>query len=202
MLLTSCYQYRIKDGSESGISNTQGGYNINSSSDKFPVINVFLDYLCEYCSLIYPKVLDAAGVLEGTITIKLRHFPNYTIHKNSIYSARAIQAAGYQDKYIEMAQRISEIAKYLNNSELTADDMKIYIYSLSDTLRLNKDKFVQDYESDETFKAIKNDYILGKKMGVYVTPSFYTDMGKVHSVDSQSSAEEIVYHIKKSLGFN
>lgn len=200
MFLTSCYQYRIKDGTSDDFSGPQSGYNINSFSDKSPIVNIFIDYLCKYCNIIYPKILDAALELEGIVTIKVRHFPNYVIHSNSIYASRAVYAASIRDKYIEMAQTIGKNYEYLNNSDLSIEEIHNYIYSLAEDLNLNREKFIQDYKSDEAFRTIKNDYNFGRKIGVHITPSFYTERGKIPGVDSESSVEEIVAHIRKSLG--
>ena len=201
ILLSSCCHYRIKDGMNYEPYNQNGGYNLNSASDKFPVVNIFIDYLCKYCNIIYPKIMEASGILENSITLKVRHFPNYELHKNSIYASRAVYAAGIYDKYIEMAQKLGENYEHLNNSELDIEEIHNHFYNLADELNLDRKKFVKNYNSDEAFISIKNDYNFGKNLGVHITPSFYTGIGKIHGIDSQSSVEEIVSHIRKSFGF-
>lgn len=201
ILLSSCYHYRLKDGMNGESYNQNGGYNLNSASDKFPVVNIFIDYLCKYCNIIYPKIMETSKILENSITLKVRHFPNYVIHSNSIYASRAVYAAGVYDKCIDMAQKVGESYEYLNNPDLDIKDIHNYIYNLADELNLDREKFVKNYKSDDAFMVIKNDYNFGKSLDVHITPSFYTERGKILGIDSQSSVEEIVLHLRKNFGF-
>ncbi len=139
---------------------------IATDSAKVTIVE-FSDYQCPGCKAADPTVKQILKDYQGRVNFVYRHFP-LSQHKNAIPAALAAEAAGRQNKYWQMHERIFETQddwKDLSGKEIFAGYAK--------DLGLNMDKYSTDVEDKVLQDKINEDYQDGISVGVNSTPTFF-----------------------------
>lgn len=156
--------YRVK-------GNTLGAENADI------VIELYSDYVCPIC---YMENIMLHEAVKDFSNIKIVHHnlpfdkecnPYITVnmHPNACFMAKGALAAGKQGNYWEMGSLLYE------NQPTRMEDM----LKLADQLGFNKDKFVQDMESETTAKEIENELVNANNLGIDSTPTIYINGDQV-----------------------
>ena len=116
-----------------------------------------------------------------------RNFPITEVHPNAKAAAGTAEAAGLQDKYWQMHDKIYETQT--DWSELSINDRGKFFENLAKEIGLDINKFNTDLSSKSVSEKINYDTALGKKAGVDATPTFYLNGKKLTSADYGSEAK-------------
>ncbi len=141
------------------------------------VIELYSDYVCPIC---YMENIMLHEAVKDFSNIKIVHHnlpfdkecnPYITVnmHPNACFMAKGALAAGKQGNYWEMGSLLYE------NQPTRMEDM----LKLADQLGFNKDKFVQDMESETTAKEIENELVNANNLGIDSTPTIYINGDQV-----------------------
>lgn len=128
----------------------------------------YADFQCPACAAYHPIVEMLKKEFANDVRFVFRHFP-LSMHLNAIPAAVAVEAAGEQGKYDEMADMLFKKQSEWSN----AKDVNALFTTYAAELGLDTTKFTTDI-ANETFKdRIKESYASGLKAKVNSTPSFF-----------------------------
>src|ERR1700732_727066 len=96
---------RDKSGSSSS-SNTQPTNHLFGEGKKGVTLTEYGDYECPICGSYYPTLKQVAEKYKTDIYFQFRNLPLVQIHKNAFAAARAAEAAGLQNKFWEMHDKL------------------------------------------------------------------------------------------------
>src|SRR5690606_20420980 len=86
--------------------NGQIGDNVLGNPDAKVVIFEYGDYQCPGCASAAPILDEVTQKYSDNVALVYRHFPLSTIHPNARAAAAAAEAAGLQDKYWQMHNKL------------------------------------------------------------------------------------------------
>jgi protein-disulfide isomerase len=132
------------------------------------------DFQCAACAQYYPVLEQVIDKYGEDVTFQYRHFPIISIHKNAFAASRAAEAAGKQDKFWEMYDKL--FAGQGDWAQLDNPNTVFESYALQ--LELDIDKYSKDFRSSEVNDAINADRAAGEALKITGTPTFVLN-GKV-----------------------
>lgn len=135
----------------------------------------YSDFQCPACGVYYPLVKQVYLDYKDSLILVSRNFPLKQLHKNAENAAHAAEAAAQQGKFWEMHDLLFERQKEWSDQ---ADVKKIFVQYAKE-LKLDSQKFENDFSSREVQKKIDADYESGMKAGVNATPSFFLNGKKI-----------------------
>ena len=137
----------------------------------------YSDFQCPACKTYYPLIRRLSEELGDELRIVYRHLPLVSIHKNAIAAASAAEAAGRQEKFWEMHDKL------FDNQDNWADDSnpddKFKSYAAE--LELDLEKFISDYESSEVKNDVNSDLTAANSLRLNSTPSFVLNGRKLQN---------------------
>ena len=150
------------------------------------------DYQCPPCGNIYPIVKSVSEKYKNQIQFVFRNYPIPSLHPNAKTAASVAEAAGLQDKFWEMHNKIYESQS--DWSDLSITERGTFFENLASELKLNITKFKADIAESKINKKISYDTALAKKAGIEGTPSFYLNGTLVGSdtYGSETKFEEAI----------
>ena len=141
------------------------------------VIELYSDYVCPLC-YVHNIMLHKAVKEYSNIKIIHHNYPfdkecnpyiTVNMHPNACFMAKGAIAARNQGNYWEMSSLL-----YENQPKNTEDLTK-----LAKKLDFDEKKFIQDFESKETFSELENELKKGENLGIDATPTMIIN-GKKH----------------------
>lgn len=134
----------------------------------------YSDFQCPACGSYYPLLKQMNEEFKDKIKFAYRHFP-LAQHENARVAASAAEAAGRQDKFWEMHDKI-----FQNQSDWSKEKDAMTIFAgYARELNLDLEKFKKDAASEEVKNKIDADYESGVKARVNSTPSFFLNGKKI-----------------------
>ena len=128
----------------------------------------FGDFQCPACKAAQDPFMQSYNEHKDQITFVFRHYP-LPQHKNAINGAKAAEAAGDQGKFFEMDHLL-----YQNQADWSEEvDPEPKLLTYAEQLKLDVNKFKQDYESNKYLDKINRDQSDGNALGVNATPTFF-----------------------------
>jgi protein-disulfide isomerase len=127
------------------------------------------DYQCPACGSYFPLVEQLVSEYSDRMSFAYRHFPLVSIHPNSMQASKAAEAAGVQDKFWEMHSILYE----RQNDWADERNVKDIFTSYAEEIGLNKDQFLDDFESQAVQDMIDADILSANSLKVNSTPTFY-----------------------------
>jgi protein-disulfide isomerase len=122
------------------------------------------DFECPYCAMARP-VLEALVMEEPDRTqLVFRHFPVTTIHPHAFLAAEAAEAAGAQQRFWEMHDRL-----FTHRHQLEQDDLLWH----AGELNLDVERFREDLFSHRFKEDVRDDFREGLRDGVNGTPAIF-----------------------------
>lgn len=129
----------------------------------------FGDFQCPACGSAYPTVAQIVEDYKGKVTFVFRQYP-LPVHQNAKVAALAAEAAGAQDKFFEMYEKLFENQKAWSESKKPVDE---YFVKYAKEIGLDVDQFKKDVEQKKYEKKIQQDITDANAIGVSATPTFY-----------------------------
>ncbi len=181
------------------------GNNTSSSSDKIsteilvpkdsyqtsPSATVTLvefgDYECPACGAYHPLVKQLLQEFSGKINFVFRNFP-LTQHKNAAISAYAVEAAGLQNRFWEMHDKIYET----QDAWSTSTNAKDIFVGFAKDLGLDEDKFKRDIDSSVVKEKVHKGLTDGSLAKVDSTPTFFLNGEKLNLPDTYEDFKILV----------
>ncbi len=139
--------------------------------DSAPVkIVEFGDFQCPACATAAVDFAKAQANNADKVQIIFRHFP-LPNHQNGLNSSLAAEAAGRQDKFWPMLDLL-----YANQQkwEQLGNPLETFV-TYAKELKIDVDRFKQDYQNPEVKKAVEQDRDYGLSINVDSTPTFYVN---------------------------
>ncbi len=161
---------------------------ITSPTAKVTLVE-FGDYQCPSCGTYHPLVKQLLKELSGQINFVFRNFP-LSQHQNSHISAYAVEAAGKQNKFWEMHDKVYETQNDWSEASI-AKATDIFV-GYASSLGLNTDQFKKDMAGSEVKKKVDQDYQDGISLGVNATPTFYLEGRKMVLPSSYTEFKNLV----------
>lgn len=156
-------------------------WKVGSDSAKVTVVE-FSDFQCPSCKAAEPVIKSLISKYGSNLRFVYRHFPLLS-HEFAFISAEAAEAAGLQEKFWAMHDKLFDASPDLAREK---------IVQIAKDLNLDTDKFSKDLDSDPVRQKVLNDQTDGNNLGVNATPTFYVNGSKlvgVSDLDSQVSSK-------------
>jgi Na+:H+ antiporter, NhaA family len=143
---------------------TPGRDHIRGNPDAPLTLAEYGDFECPYCGMAYPIVRALEEALGDRVRFAFRHFPLANIHPHAVHAAEAAEAAGAQDRFWEMHDRLFEDQSALDLPQLIGH---------ARALGLDVDRFVREIEDGAHAARVREDFLSGVRSGVRGTPTFF-----------------------------
>jgi protein-disulfide isomerase len=179
------------DSSSSGSNNSSGSQatnHVQGNGAKGVTLVEYGDYECPICEAYYLPLKQMVSQYNNDIHFQFRNLPLSAIHQNAFAGARAAEAAGLQNKYWQMHDKLYENQNQWATSSSPQDMFNTYAQQIG----LNVTQFKQDYASSKVNDAINADLAVFDKTGQdKATPTFFLDgqyLANTALVDPQTGA--------------
>ncbi|MCB9822918.1 DsbA family protein [Candidatus Nomurabacteria bacterium] len=161
----------------------------------------YADFQCPGCKSYYPILKSLESKYEGKVRFVFRHFPLIQIHPNAFAAARAAEAAGNQDKFFEMHDKLYETQDLWGQA--TTNQQALF-EDYAKELGLDMTKFTADYKSTAVADRINADVESGKQVfSVNSTPTFIIDGEKIKNpTDVAGFSKLLDTAIEKATTYN
>jgi protein-disulfide isomerase len=164
-----------QSGKDSGDKN--GGGNGQQATNHVKGVNAknvtlleYGDYQCPVCGLYEPTVEQVYAKYQKDIQFQFRNLPLVSLHPNAFAAARAAEAAGMQNKYWEMHDKLYQNQSAWSDSSNALSLFKKYAQEIG----LDVNQFTSDYAKKEVNDAINADIAaFGKTGQAQATPTFF-----------------------------
>ncbi|HMJ94584.1 MAG TPA: thioredoxin domain-containing protein [Thermoleophilaceae bacterium] len=137
------------------------------------------DFQCPYCGEAYPVVQALQQRFGDQLRFVFRHMPLPDLHPRAPFAAEAAEAAGVQDRFWEMHDRLFEHQLELDDSDLREHAEAVGVP--------NSGRFDAELRDGVHEARVEEDYLSGAQSGVPSTPRFFVN-GVIH-LGSASYAE-------------
>jgi protein-disulfide isomerase len=177
IFLTSKSQNKPTTTANPSLLIKENSYKVTALNEKAVLVE-FGDLQCPACGAYHPLIMEAKEEFKDSLTYVFRHFP-LSQHKNAKAAAYALEAAGVQNKYWEMQDKL-----YATQSEWSnlANPNEIFLeYAIE--FGLDKDKFTKDMNDPALKKKVEDDLADGTLLRVDSTPTFYLNGEKISFQD-------------------
>lgn len=148
----------------------------------------YSDFECPACRSYAPAIKRLSEENKDNLKVVYRHYP-LPQHKNARNASYASEAAGKQGKFWEMHDLLFE-----KQDEWSKDsDIRARFETYAESLGINKDQFITDYESQEVKDAVSADVSLANMLRVNSTPTFFLNGQKLNArgfVDMQKAIDD------------
>jgi len=144
-----------------------------SSSQNTLTIVEYGDYQCPACRSYHVFLEKLKQEFEGRLKVQYEHFPILT-HPYAELAARAAEAARNQGKFKEMHNML-----FANQKQWTQTEARLMIKGYARDLRLDMDKFMEDWHSMEVYDRVDSDKERGKRLNVRETPTLFIKDEKI-----------------------
>ena len=124
------------------------------------------DYECPHCGRVAPIVREVLDAFAGQVRFVFRHLPLSDVHPNAALAAQAAEAAGAQDAFWQMHDRL-----FANQDALQPADLRRYAAELG----LDTDRFEEDLRSARFARPVAHDVTSAEEAGVAGTPTFFVN---------------------------
>ena len=148
----------------------------------------YADFQCPACASYFPFVKMLSLEFNKDLRIVYRFFPLTTIHKNAMISAQAAYAAGKQNRFWEMHDKLFEN----QNDWANLSDPKETFLGFAKDLDLDLAKFKTDATSPSTENFIKESAAKAKALGVNSTPTFIVNGIRIQNPSGYEAFKKII----------
>ena len=133
------------------------------------VLEEFGDYQCPPCGQFYPEIERLRAEYGDRLRLVFRHYPLTQAHPNALVAAHAAEAAGFQNRFWEMHDRL-----FRNQRDWAkAGDARAVFDGYARALGLDAARFARDMNGGEADARIVADHERAKSLGVTGTPTFF-----------------------------
>lgn len=159
-------------------SSSQPTKHVIGEGKKGVTLTEYGDYQCPVCSQYYLTLKQVVAKYNSDIFFEYRNLPLVQIHQNGFAASRAAEAAGLQNKFWEMHDKLFEEQSVWS----TTSSPTQYFQAYATALGLNVEKFNKDYASKTVNDLINADVSeFDKTKNQHATPTFFLDGKKVEN---------------------
>lgn len=143
--------------------------NVKGAQDSGIVVVEFSDFLCPACKVAAGEIQRFMDDYPDQVKFIFRHMP-LPQHQNAKFAAFAAEAAGKQEKFWQVHDWLFENQDMWEEAQVTGE---YFFEQFGEKFELEKDKFVQDYKSDEIRGLVTQDLDDAAQFGINSTPTFF-----------------------------
>jgi protein-disulfide isomerase len=140
----------------------------------------YSDFQCPACASFSTVIKQLQNDLGNNLLFVYRHFPLKNIHPHAQLAAQAAEAAGKQQKFWEMHDMLFERQLAWEN----VSDPTTVFTTYATELKMNKEQFLKDLNSDSVLKKIDTDVASAEEMQLDSTPTFFINGKKITDLQS------------------
>lgn len=152
------------------------------------VLVEYSDFQCPSCAAYFPVLTNLERIYGDNLKIVYRHFPLSSIHPHAKLAAQAAEAAGKQGQFFAMHDYLFLQQKTWSNE---SDPTNTFI-SYAETLRLNKEQFIDDLTSATVKDAIAEDILSGNQSNVDSTPTFFLNNVMIEGPQGMEAFQAVI----------
>lgn len=157
-----------------------------SESAKVTLIE-YGDFECPACASYFPLLKQLSIEFSKDLKIVHRFFPLINIHKNAMLAAQTAYAAGLQNKFWEMHDKL-----YENQISWSNTSPKDTFIEYAKDLGLDLDKFKTDLDSDSTKNYINTEANKATSIGINSTPTFIVNGVRINNPAGYDAFKKII----------
>ncbi|MDX6695388.1 MAG: formate-nitrite transporter family protein [Blastocatellia bacterium] len=131
----------------------------------------FGDYQCPPCRALFSELKKIESEYHDRLRLIFRHYPITEKHKHALVAAHAAEAAGLQNKYWEMHDRLYET----QTDWAEADNAREIFIKYARELGLDVERFVRDLDNNDADVRIAADRQRAQALGVLGTPTLFVN---------------------------
>jgi protein-disulfide isomerase len=131
----------------------------------------FGDFQCPSCGLFYGELKKTEQEFGPRLQVIFREYPLQTKHPNAVAAAHAAEAAGMQNRFWEMHDKLYETQKTWEETK----DAKATFVDFAKQLGLDSARFTRDFDSAAVDDRITQDGIRAHALGVNGTPTVFVN---------------------------
>lgn len=170
----------------------EDSYKVVAPEEKAVLVE-FGDLQCPACGVYHPLIVQAREEFKDNLTYVFRNFP-LAQHKNAKTAAYALEAAGLQDKYWEMQDKL-----YTEQGEWSALENPTEIFlKYAREFKLNETKFKADMSSSDIKKRVETDLADGALLKVNSTPTFFLNGVKIDLFENYEEFKKMIEDAMKN----
>ncbi len=143
----------------------RGGANATVTLEEFG------DYQCPPCGALFRELKKIEAEYGDKLKLVFRHYPITERHKNALTAAHAVEAAGLQNKFWEMHDRLYETQA----DWAERDDARTIFLNYARDLRLDLERFARDMDGTQADMRIAADRQRANTLGVPGTPTLFVN---------------------------
>jgi protein-disulfide isomerase len=129
----------------------------------------FSDFQCPACKVAAPELKRFMSDYKDQVKFVFRHF-GLPQHQNALLASYAAEAGEKQNKFWEVHDWLFANQSSWQSATVSGE----YFYGeFGDELGLNKDKFLEDYKSNDVRDRVAADNSLAKELRLSSTPSIF-----------------------------
>ncbi len=127
------------------------------------------DYQCPPCGALSPELKKVEAQYGQRLRFVFRQYPLTQAHPHALVAAYAAEAAGLQNRFWEMHDRL-----YENQSKWSAEvDPRPLFINYARDIGLDVDRFISDMSGTKVSARVTSDRMRGSSMGVTGTPTLF-----------------------------
>ncbi|MSU75406.1 MAG: hypothetical protein EXS55_02755, partial [Candidatus Magasanikbacteria bacterium] len=149
---------------------------IRGNKDGIVTVVEYSDLQCPACRAVQPAVQETLKQYGDKIRFVYRHYPLTAVHPNAPAAAQAAEAAGNQEKFWEMHDKLFNNQSSWSSLKNPLDTFVFY----AEELGLNINQFKTDFASSGVADKIRLQALGGDRSGVNATPTFYLNGQKIN----------------------
>lgn len=147
----------------------------------------YSDFQCPACKVYAPLIKEFSEKNKEKVKLVYRHYPLQQ-HKNAKVAAYYAEAAGMQNKFFEMHDKLFEGQ---SNWEESSKPEEVFV-TYAEELKLDIEKLKKDADSATAKDSVNSDLNSGTAAGVNATPTFYFNGKKISSPQSLEEFEKLL----------
>ena len=171
--------YQFNDIIEGGRLNGGISDRTRGKRDAKVTVIIYVDFQCPGCASAWPVFEQLYQDFDNRVTFIQRNYP-LSIHEHARIAARAAEAAGQQGYYWQMSDAL--FRKQSEWTSLNQEKLRDYLQKLFKNIAPsgNQSNFEAALESDDIYKKVSFDYILGQLAhDVSYTPTIIVNGEKI-----------------------
>ena len=139
---------------------------------KAPVtVEEFADFQCPSCGYYYPELKKIESEFGDNLRVIFRERPLVPPHEHALIAAQAAEAAGLQNRFWEMHDKLYENQKTWSD----ASDLVPIFVDYAKQIGLDTDRFMKDLNGEAVATRIFQDGKRVHALNVISTPTFYVN---------------------------
>jgi protein-disulfide isomerase len=131
----------------------------------------FADFECPSCGVYYPELKKIETEFGERLRVIFRERPLVPTHEHALIAAQAAEAAGLQNRFWEMHDKLYENQK----TWAAAKDVVPMFVDYAKQIGLDADRFMRDLNGEVVAARIFQDGKRAHALGVNGTPTFFVN---------------------------